>query len=222
MKHFEQFAGGLALALLCLFLYDADRTAVDVRCEIPMAVEKLNAAAAAYNTHGQQIADETLDLIGSANQLIANVNKAALKLPKLMDNLNTTTGKLPALVDSGTRAANSAADVADKVGTQATAIGASTKTAIDSIPPLMAAGTKTVADAGTAVTHIDKAVSDSNIPLIASHVQGMTASGDSILKDGARVVHEKTAPESKTQRVLSGAKDWLLWILEATFYAHAL
>lgn len=141
MKYFEQFAGGLALALLCLFLYDLDRVAIDVRCEIPMAVERLDAAAASYNARGQEISDETLDLIGSAKQLVANTNKAALKLPTLVQNLNDTTAKLPALVTASTQAVNSASTAEDTLNVQITAIGKSATRSFDLVPPMVTAGT---------------------------------------------------------------------------------
>lgn len=92
------------------------------------------------------------------------------------------------------------------------------------VKPLIESTTPLVKSATKAVDDIDKAATNPDIPLIASHIKGMTASGDQILADGAKVVHKATdpAPKSRARRILGGGAVALEKILEMLYYAHGL
>jgi len=92
------------------------------------------------------------------------------------------------------------------------------------IKPLIESTTPLVNSAKTAIDDIDTAVKNPTIPLIASHVEHMTASGEQILSDGARVVHKATdpAPKSRAKRIFMGGLQLVVKILEGAAYAHEL
>jgi ABC-type transporter Mla subunit MlaD len=219
MTHFREFAGGLAIAIACLLLYDLDQTVVDVRCQIPMAVEKLDFAAAGYNARGVEISNETLDLIGSSQQLVGNLNKAAVKLPTLVQNLSDTTAKLPALVSSGTDAVDAATTAEDTLNVQLAAIGKSAARSFDLVPPLIGAGTTAFNSFNTVVSDPATVGAVRNLNTTMFNVSGIT--GD--VHDWThRYVHPDPCPYGALRCHSVSAVNFIRGWVEPTYYGVSL
>ena len=180
MKQVRELAGLLLMALACLLCWDVDRTVNSVSNQIPMAVERFNAslgkldsAAQSYNARGQEISDETLDLIGSTD-------KAVTHLTTTVDTYNAAGKKLPAVLESVTFAT-------DTLNVQLEAIGQSATRSIDSVQPLSRSGTQ-------AFTSINALITDPAVKHSLYNVDAVTGNMAQATGDLAKKEHELFFP----------------------------
>lgn len=134
------------------------------------------------------------DLMVQTTVLIVDADTAATKETAVLDSVNAkVTDTLGSLKDSIT-AFTVNQDQITKHTVQT--LDATTKS-VAGIQPVLEQAKASLASIDAATKDANKAINNPDIPKIAANVQSMTASGASIVKDGADVVHKVTHPDKK-------------------------
>lgn len=213
---------------LCWFLWQwgrsaaqARETAAGLKANDDAIAGAVTKAIADHSAKLAAIEDNAAQLLGSANALIARVND---KDPdrNTVALLNTDIHEAQDLIAHADQAANDARKASDEELKALPELTSQAKDALAKFNTLLDTANVSIAGLQPIEKQVTAVLAEvqpaaAQLPQIATHVNGMTKSGDEMLGDAADKLHQYTHPNKKKLTFWGGLDGGVMW-----FHSHLL